>query len=516
MDPVVQARKAKLRELEQSLFGYSDNTVVGLPKVKDVDEYSARYGSYDTAQQEVPRVKTARQPNHVVFTAETKKKNQQSGQSYLDSDDESSTPGPAPTAPPLSRATTTRSKKSAAVRFRATSAKRSQQILDEEIESFSSRLSPSLNLGNPLTSPKNQLDKTEKQEYRYSMEDDYNDDDDDDQLPLIQVQGTKNILGRANFIPKSKSDMLLQEERKLFGFKSKPPPTPGTRSKEQRRNSISSGSKNPALSNRDNSETFKEPRLKTAGLLRLEQSDLEMSLSAAKFMHLKNSKIERIKAEERLDEFSEMASVKQMDQDMPTDTYHQMPGRSLYDNMPSDVYENMPSDTFKDIPKDVFENLPRAVTARQRDRDSVKKSASESDFVPSQPTDLSLRTPKPDVSARPKQGSRSSAPKEVGFIAMLFQGKREPMPSNSISSAFNQVESDYMFALFIQNQEDGHKASSSSARRQEQDLESEVGHFCAPLCPGFCQANLCIFHSDREDRIQSAVGDRTVQDPQGL
>ena len=47
-------------------------------------------------------------------------------------------------------------------------------------------------------------------------------------------------------------------------------------------------------------------------------------------------------------------------------------------------------------------------------------------------------------------------------------------------------------------------------------LQSEVGHFCAPLCPGFCQANLCIFHSDREDRVQSAVGDRTVQDPTGL
>ena len=31
--------------------------------------------------------------------------------------------------------------------------------------------------------------------------------------------------------------------------------------------------------------------MKTAGLLRLEQSDLEMSLSAAKFMHLKNSKV---------------------------------------------------------------------------------------------------------------------------------------------------------------------------------------------------------------------------------
>ena len=59
--------------------------MVGLPKVKDVDEYSARYGSYETAQQEVPRVKTARQPNYVVFTAETKNKNQQSEQSYLGS-----------------------------------------------------------------------------------------------------------------------------------------------------------------------------------------------------------------------------------------------------------------------------------------------------------------------------------------------------------------------------------------------------------------------------------------------
>ena len=32
-------------------------------------------------------------------------------------------------------------------------------FLDEEIESFSSHLSPSLNLGNPFTSPKNKLDK---------------------------------------------------------------------------------------------------------------------------------------------------------------------------------------------------------------------------------------------------------------------------------------------------------------------------------------------------------------------
>ena len=24
-----------------------------------------------------------------------------------------------------------------------------------------------------------------------------------------------------------------------------------------------------------------------------------------------------------------------------------------------------------------------------------------------------------------------------------------------------------------------------------------VGHFCAPFCPGFCQANQCIFHKDQ-------------------
>ena len=25
--------------------------------------------------------------------------------------------------------------------------------------------------------------------------------------------------------------------------------------------------------------------------------------------------------------------------------------------------------------------------------------------------------------------------------------------------------------------------------------DPEIGHFCAPFCPGFCEANFCIFHA---------------------
>ena len=55
-----------------------------MPKVKDVDEYSARYGTYGAAQRE-PRVKTAKQSNHVVFASETKKREQERQQSVQDS-----------------------------------------------------------------------------------------------------------------------------------------------------------------------------------------------------------------------------------------------------------------------------------------------------------------------------------------------------------------------------------------------------------------------------------------------
>ena len=57
--------------------------------------------------------------------------------------------------------------------------------------------------------------QTDKQEYRYDLENDYNDDDDDER-PLIQVQGSKNILGRANFIPKVS---ILQRKILLLGMK---------------------------------------------------------------------------------------------------------------------------------------------------------------------------------------------------------------------------------------------------------------------------------------------------------
>ena len=64
----------------------------------------------------------------------------------------------------------------------------------------------------------------------------------------------------------------------------------------------------------------------------------------------------------------------------------------------------------------------RAVTAIQRDRDGGKKSTSQSDFLPTQLTGLSLRTRKQDRPARQNPSKKTSVPsKEVGFIAMLFQ-----------------------------------------------------------------------------------------------
>ena len=35
--------------------------------------------------------------------------------------------------------------------------------------------------------------------------------------------------------------------------------------------------------------------------------------------------------------------------------------------------------------------------------------------------------------------------------------------------------------------------------------DPEVGHFCAPFCPGFCEANFCIFHCPPSSMGQKVV-----------
>ena len=58
--------------------------------------------------------------------------------------------------------------------------------------------------------------------------------------------------------------------------------------------------------------------------------------------------------------------------------------------------------------------------------------------------------------------------------------------------ARDQVEQDFMFALFLQKQED--EVNTSGNRTRQRPRDPDVGHFCAPNTPGFCEANFCIFH----------------------
>ena len=55
-----------------------------------------------------------------------------------------------------------------------------------------------------------------------------------------------------------------------------------------------------------------------------------------------------------------------------------------------------------------------------------------------------------------------------------------------------------MFALFLQKQEEAveHRGGATGGGRQQRPgRDPDVGHFCAPNTPGFCEANFCIFHT---------------------
>ena len=62
------------------------------------------------------------------------------------------------------------------------------------------------------------------------------------------------------------------------------------------------------------------------------------------------------------------------------------------------------------------------------------------------------------------------------------------------NGVMDQVEQDFMFAVYLQKQEDSENESGNrTAARPARD--PDVGHFCAPEMPGFCKANFCIFHT---------------------
>ena len=248
-----------------------------------------------------------------------------------------------------------------------------------------------------------------------------------------------------------------------------------------------------------------EPSKKTTSriddLLHQEQDDLALSLSHTKFLQLKNANLERVKAQAQAGEgFPDVGEMQQLEK-MKT---------RLNLNDTESIDETSPDETFKDIPNDVFDKIPRAVTARIENRQK-KKSKQKlqiekksldlgSDYepsTPSAPVDDDDATPRHVVSTRDKSlatipsdsqhGGGGGGP-PVGIIAMLFSGA----PTVTRNGNYDQVEQDFMFALFLQKQEEEQNSSGSS---QPRPRDPDVGHFCAPNTPGFCEANFCIIHS---------------------
>ena len=229
-------------------------------------------------------------------------------------------------------------------------------------------------------------------------------------------------------------------------------------------------------------KTAKKQQSKVDDLLHQEQDDLAMSLSQSKFLLLKNANLERVKSQSE-DILVDNGEIRQLEK---------MKSKLNLDGINA-INDSSPNDTFKDIPQDMFDKIPRAVTARlERQKQQQPKTLDlEVDYepsAPSAPAEDSLRT----RTGAPEVGSRQPP---VGIIAMLFSGAGVPVVARPGPGARGQVEQDFMFALFLQKQEQA-EAEQGAARSRPRD--PDVGHFCAPNTPGFCEANFCIFHSNEK------------------
>ena len=223
-----------------------------------------------------------------------------------------------------------------------------------------------------------------------------------------------------------------------------------------------------------------ESRTKVDSFLEQEQDELAMSLSQSKFLMLRNANLERVKADDRspdVDELKQLEKIKtKFNLSNLTDT--------------EEIPETVPDDVFQDIPDDVFDKIPRAVTARIQNR----KKGPSGRLQSGKPSDLTSFSETQSTPSAP-QAEAEDPSQPVGFIAMLFSGGSLARPGNTVE----QIEQDFMFALFLQNKEDeGRDGNQSGPSRVEQrERDPDQGHFCAPDLPGFCEANFCIFHSKK-------------------
>ena len=211
-----------------------------------------------------------------------------------------------------------------------------------------------------------------------------------------------------------------------------------------------------------------DSRTKVDSFLEQEQDELAMSLSQSKFLMLRNANIERVKADAKWPDLDELKQVEKIKTKFNLANL----------NGTEEISDTVPDDTFKDIPDDVFEKIPRAVTARIQNRERKKKR-------------LSSGRPQSEASAPSSEGEAGGAGQPVGFIAMLFSGGSGARPGNN-----DQIEQDFMFALFLQKQEE-EENEGRPGHPGERPRDPDLGHFCAPDMPGFCQANFCIFHNEK-------------------
>ena len=450
-----EARRKKLRHLEQSLFGADGETTVGLPKVKAVDEYheAGREAATFRSKPDTPDASVLQ--NLPRFYKEPKKKvrglvepRASLGTSSSSSERESKLGDweEEPSAPPLSTFSASRPKTASA-----------SQLLAEELEG----LERGRGIGKEVrggtgrakqSSLRRQAAVDRQVSYTPSMEGDRR---------VVEVEEKSVRWDRATLLV---GDTGEETAGQLGGF-----PRGGGLGK------------------------------KSEQLLNKEQDELSQSLSSAKFQLLKNANLERVKQlEQRLgreqDEEAVVArkvvssSSNEHNGSRPTTsgTFRDMP--NVYEKMPADVYHDMPGDTFKDIPNDVFEDIPRAVTARARNRERLKpQSKGGENIFESKEVESEVDY----TASAPLEEMGGQSPEHMGFIAMLFAGPNLPREVREESS--RQLEKDFMFALFIQKQEEATSMSGNPGSRGERD--PTVGHFCAPFCPGFCEANLCIFHT---------------------
>ena len=438
-----EARRKKLRHLEQSLFGGDGETTVGLPKVKAVDEYheATREGATFRSKPATPDASVLQ--NLPRFYKEPKKKvrglvEPRASPGTGSSSERESKLGDweeEQSAPPLSTFSASRPKTAFA-----------SQLLAEELEGLERG-------GVAGKEARGGTGRAKQSSLRRQTAVDR------------QVSYTPSVEGERRVVEVEEKSVRWDRATLLVGDTG-----------EETAGQLGGFPRGRGLGK------------KSEQLLNEEQGEL----STAKFQLLKNANLERVKQlEQRLGEQNEEAVVprkvvSEHSGSGPTNsgTFRDMP--NVYEKMPTDVYHDMPGDTFKDIPNDVFEDIPRAVTARARNRERLKPQSKENIFETKE-----AESEVDYTASAPVEEMGGQSPEHMGFIAMLFAGPNLPREVREENS--RQLEKDFMFALFIQKQEEATSMSGNPGSRGERD--PTVGHFCAPFCPGFCEANLCIFHT---------------------